>query len=139
MALTAAVCDSYTQEILSGVHTNTDTYKLALYTDQAVLNAATTQYTTSGEIVGASYVAGGQELVGFSVVLDSGTAILDFTTNPQWINASFTTAGAMIYNSSKANKAVAILDFGMNITAVNGLFTVEFPVPDAQDGLLRIS
>lgn len=139
MAITAGICDSYCQEILSGTHTDADTYKIALYTDQAVLNTATTQYTASGETVGTAYVAGGQVLTGFSTLIDSGTVVLDFTTNPQWVNATFAAAGALIYNSSKANKSVAVLNFGQTITATAGLFTVEFPVPDAQDGLIRFT
>lgn len=138
MAITAGVCDSYCQEILTGTHTDTDTYKIALYTDQAIINTATTVYTISGETVGDSYVAGGQDLIGFNTVLDGGIVILDFSTNPQWVNATFSAAGAMIYNSSKANRAVAILDFGMTVIATSGLFTVEFPVPDATNGLIRL-
>lgn len=137
MALTAGICDSYCQEILSGVHTDTDTYKIALYTDQATLNTATTQYTTSGEAVGTGYTAGGQDLVGFQTLIDSGVIILNWTTSPQWVGASFAAAGAMIYNSSKSNKAVCILDFGETVSATNGTFSIEFPVPDAQDGLIR--
>lgn len=139
MAITAAVCDSYTQEILSGTHTNTDTYKIALYTSAATLSAATTAYSATNEVVGTGYTAGGLALSGFSTSLDTGVAILDFTTDPSWTTATITARGALIYNSSKTNKAVAVLDFGSDISSTAGTFTVQFPTPAAATGLVRIS
>lgn len=109
MAITSAVCDSYTQELLSGIHTNTDTYKIALYNSAtATLNASTTAYTSTGEASGAGYTAGGMTLSGFATSLDSGVAILDFS-DPTWSNATITADTALIYNSSKSNKAVAVI------------------------------
>ncbi len=139
MAITAAVCDSYTQEILSGTHTNTDTYKIALFTSAATLSAATTAYAVTNEVSGTGYTAGGATLVGFTTSTDTGVAILDFTTDPAWASATITARGALIYNSSKTNKAVAVLDFGSDITSTNGTFTVTFPAATAAAGLVRIS
>ncbi len=88
---------------------------------------------------GNGYATGGQALAGFAVTLDTNTAVLDFTTDPTWPSASFTARGALIYNSTKANKAVAVLDFGADITATNGTFTVTLPAATAAAGLIRIT
>ncbi len=139
MAITAAVCDSYTQELFSGTHTNTDTYKIALYTSTATLSAATTVYAATNEVSGTGYTAGGVALSGFATSIDTGVSILDFTTDPSWTTATITARGALIYNSSKTNKAVAVLDFGSDISSTAGTFTVQFPAATAAAGLIRIS
>lgn len=139
MAITAAVCDSYTQELLSGTHSSADTYKIALYTSAATLSAATTAYSATNEVSGTGYTAGGATLSGFATSLDTGVAILDFTTDPTWTSATITARGALIYNSSKTNKAVCVLDFGSDITSTAGTFTVQFPAATAAAGLVRIS
>lgn len=138
MAITAGICDSYTQEVLSGTHTNTDTYKVALYTSAATLSSATTVYAATNEVAGTGYTAGGATLTGFATSIDTGVAILDFA-DPSWASATITARGALIYNSSKTNKAVAVLDFGSDITSTNGTFTVTFPAATAAAGLIRIS
>lgn len=138
MAITAGVCDSYTQEIMSGTHTNTDTYKIALYTSTATLSTATTAYSATNEVSGAGYTTGGATLSGFTTSLDTGVAILDFA-DPSWTNATITARGALIYNTSKTNKAVVVLDFGSDITSTNGTFSITFPAPAAATGLIRIS
>lgn len=139
MAITSAVCDTYTQELLSGTHTSADTYKIALYTSAATLSAATTAYSATNEVSGTGYTAGGTALSGFATSLDTGVAILDFTTDPSWTSATITARGALIYNSSKSDKAVAVLDFGSDIASTNGTFTVQFPTAAAATGLIRIS
>lgn len=139
MAITAGLCNSYKQELLNGTHTNADTYKIALYTSAATLSAATTVYSATNEVSGTGYTAGGQTLIGFATVLDTGTAVLDFTTDPSWASATITARGALIYNSSKTNKAVAVLDFGSDITSTNGTFTVTLPAATAAAGLVRIA
>lgn len=141
MAITAAFCNSFKQELLAMTpHTAGDTYMIALYTSAATLSKATTVYAAADE-VGASgtYVAGGQALVGFSVTLDGDTAILDWTTDPQWLAATITAAGALIYNATRANRAVAVLDFGGDITSTAGPFDVTLPAPAAATGLIRIT
>lgn len=140
MAITAAVCNSFKQELLAMTpHTAADVYKIALFTSAAALSKATTAYAATNEVVGAGYTAGGQTLVGFTATLDTDTAILDWTTDPVWAAASITARGALIYNSSRSNKAVAVLDFGADIVSTNGAFTVTLPLPAAASGLVRVA
>ena len=141
MAITAGICNSFKTEILQGTHVSTDVYKIALYPSTATLApSTTTAYSATGEVAnGNGYATGGQALAGFAVTLDTNTAVLDFTTDPTWPSASFTARGALIYNSTKANKAVAVLDFGADITATNGTFTVTLPAATAAAGLIRIT
>jgi hypothetical protein len=138
MAITAALCNSYKQEILSGTHSSSDTYKIALYTSSATLSKATTAYSSTNEVSGTGYSAGGATLSGFATSLDTDTAILDFT-DPTWASSTITARGALIYNSSKSNKAVAVLDFGSDITSTAGTFTVTLPAAAAATGLIRIA
>jgi hypothetical protein len=126
MAITTAVCNSFKQEILEGVHESTDTYKIALYTDAATLGASTTAYSATNEASGTGYSAGGLTLSGYSSGLSGSTAYLTFT-DPVWSNSTITARGCLIYNSSQSNKAVAVFDFGQNVSSVNGSFTVDFP------------
>jgi hypothetical protein len=140
MAITAAICNSFKQEILQGVHEASDEYMIALYPSSATLSKATTAYSSSGEVAnGNGYDTGGKLLVGFSVTLDGDTAILDWTTDPSWAAATITARGALIYNSSQSNKAVAVLDFGGDISSTAGTFTVTLPAPAAATGLIRIT
>jgi len=139
MAITAAVCNSYKQEILQGTHASADTYMIALYTSTATLDATTTAYTATNEVSGTGYTAGGNALSGFTVSGSGSTAWLDFTTDPTWPTATITARGALIYNSSKTNKAVAVLNFGSDVTSTASTFTVTFPTADAANALLRIS
>lgn len=126
MAITSALCNSYKQEILEGVHASTDTYKIALYNDSAELAASTTAYSATNEVSGTGYSAGGVSLSGFSSGLSGSTAYLTFS-DPAWADSTITARGCLIYNSSKSNKAVAVFDFGQNVSSVNGTFTVDFP------------
>ena len=137
MAITQAITTSYKAEVLQGIHDAADTYKMALYTN-ATLGASTTAYTTTNEVVGIGYTAGGVTLSGFNVTTSGTTAILDFTTDPFWENATITARGALIYNSSKSNKAVYVLDFGSDITSTNGTFAITLPTPDVANGLIRL-
>ena len=135
--MTQAIPTSFKAEILQGIHDSADTYKIALYTSAATLGAPTTAYTATNEISGTGYTAGGQALSGFSVTTSGTTAILDFTTDPSWENATITARGALIYNASKANKAVMVLDFGSDKSNSEGTFTIRLPLPDATNGLIR--
>ena len=138
MSIVQNITTSYKAEVLQGIHDAADTYKIALYTNAAILGASTTAYTTTNEVVGIGYTAWGATLSGFNVTTSGTTAILDFATDPSWANASITARGALIYNSSKSNKAVYVLDFGSDITSTNGTFAVTLPAPDATNGLIRI-
>ena len=139
MAITQAMCSSFKQQILLGEHDmDTDVLKIALYTSLATLSAATTVYSTSDEVVGVGYSAGGNTLAGATVSLSGTTAFVDFT-DTSWTTATITARGALIYNSSKSNKAVAALDFGSDKTSTAGTFTVQFPANTASDAVVRIA
>ena len=137
MAITQAISTSFKAEVLQGVHDSADTYKIALYTSAATLNATTTEYNATNEVSGAGYTAGGATLAGYAVTTSVTTAILDFN-DVSWENATITARGALIYNSSKSNKAVYVLDFGSDITSTNGTFAITLPTPDAANGLIRL-
>lgn len=137
MAITTAICNSYKQEILEGVHSSTDTYKIALYSDAATLGASTTTYSATNEVSGTGYTAGGATLTGYTSGLSTSTAYITFT-DPSWSASTITARGCLIYNSSKSNKAVAVFDFGSNISSSNGTFTIDFPVAGAS-ALIRIA
>lgn len=127
MAITAALCNSYKQEILSGTHLSSDTYNIAVYTSSATLSKSTTAYSATNEITGTNYVAGGVALSGFTTGLSGDTAYIDFTVDPSWSSTTQTGRGALIYNTSRSNKAVAVLDFGADITSTNSTFLITLP------------
>jgi hypothetical protein len=138
MAITAAICNSYKQEILGGIHLAANTYKIALYTSSATLSKATTAYSATNEVSGTGYSAGGNTLSGFATSLSTDTAVLTFSAST-WASSTITARGALIYNSSVSNKAVAVLDFGADKTSTAGDFTITMPTADATTGLIRIA
>jgi hypothetical protein len=138
MAITAAFPNQAKLDALQLLCPSGSTYKCALYTSAAALSKATTAYTTTGEASGAGYTAGGATLTGYSAALDTDTAVLDFA-DPTWASSTITARGALIYNVTNANKAVAVVDFGADITSTNGTFTVTFPAATAAAGLVRIA
>ena len=139
MAITQAMCSSFKQQILLGEHDmDTDVIKIALYTSAATLGAATTAYSTSDEVVGTGYTAGGNTLTGASVSLTGTPAFVD-VSDTTWTTATITARGALLYNSSKSNKAVAVLDFGSDKTSTAGSFTVQFPANDSSSAIVRIA
>jgi hypothetical protein len=115
---------------------STDTLKMALYTAAANLNADTAAYTAVNEVSSTNYTAGGQTLTGVTVSISGTTVYLSFN-NPSWNNVSFTCRGALIYNSSKSNKSVAVLNFGSDKTVSNATFTVILPANTATNALIR--
>jgi hypothetical protein len=115
----------------------TGTLKMALYTANADLGAGTLVYTTTSEVVGTGYTAGGNVLTGVTVLVSGTTAYLDFA-DVVWNPANFTARGALIYNTSLSNLAVAVLDFGSDKTATT-TFTVQTPVNTADAALIRFS
>ena len=139
MAITQSLCSSFKQQILLGEHDlDTDVIKIALFTSAATLSAATTVYSTSDEVVGSGYTAGGNTLTGATVSLSGTTAYVDFS-DTTWSTSTITARGALIYNSSKSNKAIAVLDFGADKTTTAGNFTVQFPTNDASSAIVRIA
>ena len=138
MAFDQTLTTSFKQEILLGVHDlETDVLQMALYVASANLGADTTVYTTSDETIGTGYTAGGNTLTGVTVLISGTTAYVDFA-DTTWDPASFTARGALIYNASKGNKAIAVLDFGSDKTATT-TFTVQMPANTATSALIRIS
>jgi hypothetical protein len=140
MAITQAMCTSFKSEALQGVHDfTTDTFKIALYTSSATLSAATTAYSATNEVSGTGYTAGGETLTvtGGSVSTSGTTAYVDFS-DVTWSTATITARGALIYNSSQANKAVAVLDFGADKTSTAGDFVITMPTADASNAIIRI-
>jgi hypothetical protein len=138
MAIEQTLTTSFKQEILLGVHDlDTDTIKMALYLATASLGATTTLYSVANETSGTGYVAGGNIMTGVTVLTSGTTAYVDFA-NTVWNPANFTARGALIYNASKGNKAIAVLDFGSDKTTTTS-FTVQMPVNTATSALIRIS
>lgn len=141
MPISQAMCSSFKQQLFLGEHDlDTDVIKMALYVSAATLDASTTVYTTSNEVSssGTNYTAGGNTLTGATVSLSGTTAFVDFA-DTSWTTATFTARGALIYNSSKSNKAIAVLDFGSDKTSTSGTFTVQMPANTSTDALIRIA
>ena len=127
MAITQAMCTSFKSEILQEGHQlATDTIKIALYTSSASLGATTTAYSSSNEVSGTGYTATGVTLTSAAVSTTGTTAHFD-ADDPTWTSASFTANGALIYNSSNSNKAIAVLAFGGDFTVAGGTFKIVFP------------
>lgn len=142
MAITSAICTSFKQELLVGTHnfTNTtgDTFKLALYTSSATLGATTTVYTTSQEVSGTNYTAGGAALTNVTPTTSGTTAIVDFN-DLTFSTATITARGCLIYNDDQGDKAVAAIDFGGDKTSTAGDFTIVFPTPTATGAIIRLA
>ena len=142
MAITQAMCVSFKQELMTATHdfTNStgDTFKVALYTSSATLSSGTTAYTTSNEVVGSGYTAGGNTLTSVTPTTSGTTAFVDFA-DTTWSSATITARGALIYNSSKSDKAVVVLDFGADKTSTTGDFVIQFPTADASSAIIRIA
>jgi hypothetical protein len=139
MAIAQAMCTSFKEDLFQKEQDlDSDTIKIALYTSSASLGAGTTAYTTSGEVAsGSGYTTGGETLTNPVIGTSGTTAYVDFD-NPEWTSASFTTAGALIYNDTTAgDNAIAVLNFGGDFTVTSGTFRIVFPSPGAA-GLIRI-
>ena len=131
---------SFKVDLLAGVQDfDTDVFKVALYTSAATLDATTTTYTTTNEVVGTNYVAGGNTLTVSVTPTSSGTTAFISFANTTWVAATITARGALIYNSSKSNKAVAVLDFGSDKTSTDGDFTVSWPTADSSNAIIRLA
>ena len=146
MAITQAMCTSFKTELLEGKHDFTngaDTMKLALFTSSATLDAATTDYSVTNEVVGTGYTAGGGTLVNVTPTSSGTTAFTDFN-DLTFSSSTITANGAMIYNTqtgggSGTTDAVVILAFGSDKTSTNGDFTIQFPTADATNAIIRIA
>jgi len=151
LAISQTLATSFKVEILDGIHnfgvgvirasTAADTFKIALYSTLATLGSTTTVYTTQDEVTGTGYTAGGNTLVISQVPTSTSTettAWLNFD-NSSWTTASFSADGALIYNSTQGNKAVAVLNFGGTKTATAQTFTVTFPASSSDAAIIRIT
>ena len=141
------MCTSFKQELLEGSHnfknSGGDTFKLAMYTNSASFNAATTAYTTSNEVSGSGYSAGGGTLTRVDPSLSGTTALTDFA-DLTFTSATVTARGALIYNTttgsgSGTTDTVVVLDFGSDKTSTAGDFTIQFPAADASNAIIRIA
>jgi len=148
MAITQAMCTSFKVDILNGIHafgttvarggTTADTFKVALYTSSATLDATTTAYSATNETSGTGYTAGGNTLTAVAPTSSGTTAFTDFN-DTSWTTATITARGALIYNDTQSDKAVAVLDFGSDKSSSSGTFTIQFPTADASNAIIRIA
>ena len=151
MAIAQAMCTSFKKELLEGVHnfknSGGDTFKLALYAEgsggksstTATLGATTTAFVTTGEVASSgTYATGGGSLTRVDPTTSGTTAFTDFS-DLSFTTATITAMGALIYNSSDSNKAVAVLDFTSNKSSTAGTFTIQFPTADASNAIIRIA
>ena len=151
MAIAQAMCTSFKKELLEGVHnfknSGGDTFKLALFAEgsggksstTATLGASTTALVTTGEVASSgTYSTGGGTLTRVDPSTSGTTAFTDFA-DLSFTTATITAMGALIYNSSDSNKAVAVLDFTSNKTSTAGTFTIQFPTADASNAIIRIA
>jgi hypothetical protein len=136
MSIVQTQTTSFKKELYQAVHNlSTDTLKIALYTANADLNENTTVYSTTNEVTGAGYVAGGVALTGVTISSSGYTAYVDFDN--VIFNAAVTARCALIYNVTQGNKSIAVLDFGSDKTSAN--FTITMPVNTASAALIRSS
>ena len=145
MAITTALCNTFKQELLGGIHDlDTDVIKLALIKSgpTGTYGATTTNYSdvtgNADEAPGTGYVAGGQALDSATITLSGSTAFVDFA-DEVIVTATVSADGCILYNSSKSGAAIAVIDFGGTKTSTNGDFTIQFPVADASNAIIRIS
>ena len=143
MAITTAMCNSFKQELLGGVHDlDTDTLKVALIKQSptGTYGAGTENYSDLGsdEATGTNYTAGGQSLDSPAISLSGSTAFVDFA-DEIFTNLTISADGAIIYNASQGNATVAVFDFGGTVTSTSGDFTIVFPAADSSNAVIRIS
>lgn len=147
MAITSALCTSFKKELLERKHdfnvSSGHTFKIALFTSAASLDATTTAYTTSNEVVGTGYTAGGAALTNIDPTFSGTTAFVDFA-DVTFASATITAAGALIYNTttdggSATTNAVAVISFSGDKTSTNGDFVISMPTADASNAIIRIA
>jgi hypothetical protein len=139
MAIIQCIPTSCKVELLQGVHDlEFDAIYIALYSNAANIGPDTTAYTTTGEVTGTGYTAGGKLLEGQVLQSSSGSAWVDWD-NPSWPGASFYASGAMLYNATRDNKAIMILNFGTSRLFTSSYNTIQFPIGDAYTALMRLT
>lgn len=142
MPITQAMCTSFKSELMSALHDfdnpGGNTFKIALYTSSATLDATTTAYSATNEVTGTGYTAGGNTLTSVSPTTSGTTAFVDFA-DTTWSSSTITARGALIYNSTNSNRAVCVLDFGSDKSSSAGDFTIVFPTANSTSAIIRIA
>ena len=140
MAISSGIAVKFKEDSLKGLHDFTSAeFKIALYTSVASLSNGTSVYITSGQVAnGNGYATGGKVVTVTSVTVDGTVGIVNFS-NVSWTSATFTARGCLIYNATKSNKTVAVIDFGGEKTATNGTFTVQMPASGASTSIVRLA
>lgn len=139
MAIVSGISVAAKAAFLKGEFQPNDVYKLALYGGSASITPMTDTYTPAGEVTGQNYQKGGITLDGFQTGIDGVTACITWRNSPQWKNATINARGAMVYNASKGNKSVVVLDFGQDVISTNGNWTFPMPPLTATTALIRFS
>lgn len=127
MAIRPGLCDGAKLGFLTGVHTPRDDYRIALYGAGAALDTGVRTYSPDSEVSGQGYLAGGISLMGYEAGITDSVAWVNWTVNPTWPNCTVRARGALIYNASKGNAAIEVLEFGKDFGATNGLLELEVP------------
>ena len=149
MSITQAMCTQFKRDVMLGLHDlDSDTIRIALFTSSASLGAGTTAYSANGDsgstrvevANGNGYTTGGEELDNASVVTNStsGCFSVPALDNPEWTSATFTARGALIYNDTESDLAIAVLDFGGDFTVAGGTFKIVFPAQTKDTAIVRI-
>ena len=145
MSVTTAMCTSFKQELLQGLHDiDGHTIKLALIKsgESGTYGAASTNYSNvtgnSDEASGTNYSAGGTTLGSVAITTSGTTALVDFA-DVSYSNSTISASGAIIYNSSASNKAIAIISFGGTVASTAGTFSITMPAADVSNALIRIA
>ena len=143
MAFTgSSLSTSFKTELMTATHnfaaSGGHTFKIAMFTNSASLTAATTVYSNSNEVSGTNYSAGGNTLVNVNPTNSGTTAFTDFN-DTTWASSTITARGALIYNTSASNKAVAVLDFGSDKASTSGDFTIQFPAATSSAAIIRLA
>ena len=143
MAITQTLTDTFLQDCLDGAQnlgSSGNTLKIALYTSSATLGSTTSAYTTTNEVSGTGYTAGGATLASQAVAYDATNQVAFFdAADPAFTTATITARGALIYNNTKSNASIAVLDFGSDFTSTAGTFTVQLPSAAHNTAIIRIS
>ena len=143
MAISQTLTDTFLQDCLDGAQNlgdGGDTLKIALYTSSATLGSTTSAYTTTNEVSGTGYTAGGATLASQAVAYDATNQVAFFdAADPAFTTATITARGALIYNNTKSNASIAVLDFGSDFTSTAGTFTVQLPSAAHNTAIIRIS
>lgn len=150
LANTQAMCTSFKQELLNGIHafgttvtrgaTTADTFKAALYLATATVNASTTAYSATNEVSGTNYTAGGVTLTWNAPATSGTTAYTTPTASFSWTTVTLSTSFdcVLIYNSTQSNRAVSAHTFGAT-TVTAGNLTITMPTNDSTNALIRIA